>query len=432
MLNINEFRENPEKIKKSEMKRGKDPSQVDKVVELDKRWREVRKELDELRHQRNRLSDKVAEKKRQGKDSTKEIEKVREMKDEIERMEEDEKQLKKRRDEIRYKIGNILDSSVPEGEDEEENVEIRREGEKEEKEFEVIPHADFVRKRELVDEKKAGQVAGSRFYYLKKDLVALNLALQQFALDKLEKEDFVPMQTPYMLKEKYMSAAAELSDFEEQLYKVKEKSRAEKEETEDSYLIATSEQTLASYHYDEIFEPDELPLKYAGISTCFRREAGSHGKDTKGIFRVHQFEKVEQYVFCDPVKSWDFMEKLRENAEEILKDLNINYRVVNVCSGDMNDNAAKKYDLEAWFPSQERYRELVSCSNCTDYQARKLNIRMRGEENPTVHTLNSTALASQRTICAILEQNQREDGSIEIPDVLSDYLGKDKINSKDN
>jgi seryl-tRNA synthetase len=208
-----------------------------------------------------------------------------------------------------------------------------------------------------------------------------------------------------------MEAAAELDDFEEQLYGV---------EGEDLYLIATSEQTLASYHHDEILEPADLPRKYAGVSTCFRREAGSHGKDTKGVFRVHEFEKVEQYVFCEPEESWEVFDELRDNFESIFRDLGLHYRVVNVCTGDMNDNAAKKFDLEAWFPAQDRYRELVSCSNCTDYQARKLGVRIRGEENRTAHTLNSTALATQRALCAILEQNQREDGTVEVPDVLVD------------
>ncbi len=426
MLDIQEFRENPEKIKKSEEKRGKDPSKVDDVVDLDQRWRDTRQELDKLRHKRNNLSDKVAKKKREGKDATEEIKKVREMKDEIKNLENKEKELKKNRDRIRYEIGNILHKSVPIGEDEEDNVEIRRTG-KTEKQFEVIPHAEFVRNKKLVDEEKAGEVSGSRFYYLKKDLVGLNLALQQFAIDKLEEKGFLPMQTPYILNEEQMSAAAELSDFEEQLYKVKEENRTQKQETEDSYLIATSEQTLASYHYDEILEPGDLPLKYAGVSTCFRREAGSHGKDTKGIFRVHQFEKIEQYIFSKPENSWNYIEDLKENSEEILEDLGLDYRVVNVCSGDMNDNAAKKYDLEAWFPSQNKYRELVSCSNCTSYQARKLNIRVRGENNPTIHTLNATALAIQRTICAILEQNQKENGKVEIPSVLEDYFNKKEI-----
>lgn len=411
MLSMELFREDPERIKESERRRDKDPGRVDRVVEIDREWREARQEADDLRHERNRLSQEVAEKKQEGEDAEEEIERVRELKDEIEELEVRERELRERRDEIRYTIGNVLHDSVPEGEDEEDNREVDRWGEKPKQEFEVTPHADVVRELDVADTRKASEVVGSRFYYLKNELVSLNLALQRYALDRLVGDGYTAMQTPYMLGHDAMSAAAELDDFEEQLYGV---------EGEDWYLIATSEQTLASYHYDEILEPQDLPLKYAGVSTCFRREAGSHGKDTKGIFRVHQFEKVEQYVFCEPSGSWELFEELRENFEDIFRELDLHYRVVNVCTGDMNDNAAKKYDLEAWFPAQDRYRELVSCSNCTDYQARKLDVRIRGEDNRTAHTLNSTALATQRTMCAILEQNQREDGSVKVPEVFVD------------
>ncbi len=411
MLSMEAFREEPERIKESEERRDKDPERVDRVVELDKEWRDARQRADSLRAERNELSRKVAEKKGEGEDASDEIERVKEIKQEIEKLEEKEKRLKEERDELRYEIGNILHDSVPSGEDEEDNVEVAKWGDKPDHGFEVTPHADVVEERELADTEKASEVVGSRFFYLKNELVALNLALQRFALDRLTERGFTPMRTPHALGHDAMEAAAELDDFEEQLYGI---------EDEDLYLIATSEQTLASYHYDEILEPAKLPHKYAGVSTCFRREAGSHGKDTKGVFRVHEFEKVEQYVFCEPDESWELFDDLRENFESIFRDLGLHYRVVNVCTGDMNDNAAKKFDLEAWFPAQDRYRELVSCSNCTDYQARKIGVRIRGEDNRTAHTLNSTALATQRAICAILEQNQREDGTVVVPDVLVD------------
>jgi seryl-tRNA synthetase len=403
------FREEPERIKESERRRDKDPERVDSVREIDEEWRETRQRADSLRQERNELSRKVAEKKQEGEDADEEIARVKEIKQEIEELEEREKELKQERDELRYEIGNILHESVPSGEDEEDNVEVAKWGDKPEQGFDVTPHADIVEERDLADTEKASEIVGSRFFYLKNELVALNLALQRFALDRLTERGFTPMRTPHALGHEAMEAAAELDDFEEQLYGI---------EGEDLYLIATSEQTLASYHYDEILEPAKLPHKYAGVSTCFRREAGSHGKDTKGVFRVHEFEKVEQYVFCEPDESWERFEDLRDNFESIFRDLDLHYRIVNVCTGDMNDNAAKKFDLEAWFPAQNRYRELVSCSNCTDYQARKLDVRIRGEENRTAHTLNSTALATQRAICAILEQNQREDGTVEVPEVL--------------
>jgi len=233
------------------------------------------------------------------------------------------------------------------------------------------------------------------------------------------------MWTPFFMKREIMKAAAELADFEEQLYKIQD---------EDIFMIATSEQTLAAYHYDEIIDPDLLPLKYAGVSSCFRREAGSHGKDTLGIFRVHQFEKVEQYVFCKPENSWSIFEELINNAEEIYRELEIPYRIVNIASGELNDNAAQKYDLEAWFPASNMYRELVSCSNCLDYQARKLKIRIgkvgATQKKGTAHTLNSTAIATTRTICCILENYQNKDGTVSIPKVLQKYMnGKKLINS---
>jgi len=411
MLSMELFRDEPETVKKSEERRDKDLSRVDEVRELDNDWREVRQRADSLRQERNELSRKVAEKKGEGEDADEEIARVKEIKDEIAALEEKEERLKDERDELRYRIGNVLHDSVPSGDGEDDNVEVARWGDKPAQGFDVTPHADIVEERDLADTEKASEIVGSRFFYLKNELVALNLALQRFAIDRLTQRGFTPMRTPHALGHEAMEASAELDDFEEQLYSV---------EGEDLYLIATSEQTLASYHYDEILEPASLPRKYAGVSTCFRREAGSHGKDTKGIFRVHEFEKVEQYVFCEPDDSWEIFGELRDNFESLFRDLGLHYRVVNVCTGDMNDNAAKKFDLEAWFPAQDRYRELVSCSNCTDYQARKLSVRIRGEDNRTAHTLNSTALATQRALCAILEQNQREDGTVAVPDVLVD------------
>jgi seryl-tRNA synthetase len=244
----------------------------------------------------------------------------------------------------------------------------------------------------------------------------------KFALDFLISKNYIPMWTPFFTKHEIMKAAAELADFEEQLYKI---------EGEDLFMIATAEQTLAAYHYDEIVDPDILPLKYVGISSCFRREAGSHGKDTLGIFRVHRFEKVEQFILCKPEDSWEYFEELILNAEELYKKLELPYRIVNIASGELNDNAAKKYDLEVWFPGSNTYRELVSCSNCLDYQARKLKIRMgkvgSQEEKRILHTLNATAIATERTICCLLENYQNEDHSITIPEVLQKYMNGRKI-----
>ncbi|GAG78118.1 unnamed protein product, partial [marine sediment metagenome] len=271
------------------------------------------------------------------------------------------------REKYRYVIGNDLHESVPIGETEESNEIIREFAETPKFDFKPLSHVKLIQDIDGADTKKASEVVGSRFYYLKGDIVLLNLALIRFALDKLISKGYNPMWTPFFMKHEIMKAAAELADFEEQLYKIQD---------EDIFMIATSEQTLAAYHYDEIIDPDLLPLKYAGVSSCFRREAGSHGKDTLGIFRVHQFEKVEQYVFCKPENSWSIFKELINNAEEIYRELEIPFQIVNIASGELNDNAAMKYDLEAWFPASNTYRELVSCSNCLDYQARKLKIRI--------------------------------------------------------
>ncbi len=251
----------------------------------------------------------------------------------------------------------------------------------------------------------------------------LNLALIRFALDFLVKKGFTPMWTPFMLQKDAISAAAELGDFESQLYKI---------EGEDLFLIATAEQTLAAYHMGETFQEKELPKTYAGFSTNFRREAGSHGKDTKGIFRVHQFDKVEQFVLCRREDSGAWFDKLIANAEALYQKLDIPYRIMSVCSGEMNDNAAIKYDLEAWMPAQGQFREMVSCSNCTDYQPRKLGIKVMRKDgkSETLHTLNSTAIATERALTAILENCQQKDGSIKIPKPLAAYAGFREIERK--
>ncbi len=414
MLGIELFRENPNKIKKSEERRAKDPEKVDKVVEIDKEWREKLQRLEELRAKRNNVGDKIADLKKKGENAEEKIHEMTEVKEEINQLEEKVDKLKEERDDLRYKIGNILHESVPEGEGEEDNKEIKTWEPEKGKDKNAKLAADIIEENDLVETEKAVEIAGERAYYLKNELFQLNQALIQFSMNLLTEKDFTPMQTPYLLKHEPMAAAAELEDFEEQLYKI---------EGEDKYLIATSEQTLATFHKDDILLPEEFPKKYAGFSTNFRQEAGKHGQQTRGIWRVHQFEKVEQYIFCKPEDSWDFHEDLLSNAEEVMQKLELPYRVVNVCTGDMNDNAAKKYDIEVWRPPLQEYGEVVSCSNCTSYQARKVNVRIRGnEDNHVAHTLNATACVPQRIITAIIENNQEEEG-IRIPEALREYMG---------
>ena len=424
MLDIELFRKSFEKIVSSEKKRFKDPINAEKVLEFDTKWRNTLQELQDLRKEKNVLSIKIGEFRKE-----KEFEKAdgaiissKDIKQKIEVLEKDKRELFEQREKYRYGVGNILHKSVPNGETEESNEILRTVGILPKFNFTPLSHVDLIKKIDGADTKKASEVVGSRFFYLKGDLVFLNLALLRFALDKLTSKDFLPIWTPFFTKHEIMKAAAELTDFEEQLYKIQD---------EDLYMIATSEQTLAAYHYDEIIEPSRLPIKYAGISSCFRRELGSHGKDTLGIFRVHRLEKVEQFIFCSPENSWKYFEELISNSEELYKELKIPYRIVNIASGELNDNASKKYDLEAWFPSSEVYRELVSCSNCLDYQARKLKIRIGkvGSQRTKVilHTLNSTAIATERTICCILENYQNEDHSITIPETLQKYMNGRKI-----
>ena len=414
MLDIELFRDNPEKIRESEKRRGKDPERVDEVVELDREWRNKLQRLDKLREKRNTVGDEIAELKQEGEDAEEKIQKMQEVKEEISELEDEVEDLKEERDHLRYQVGNILHESVPQGEDEDDNEEIKNWEPETGKDEDARLAADVLEENALVETEKAAELAGERAYFLKGDLFRLNQALINFATDLLREKDFTVMQTPYMLQHEPMEAAAELEDFEEQLYKI---------EGEDKYLIATSEQTLATFHMDDILLPDEFPKKYAGFSTNFRQEAGKHGEQTRGIWRVHQFEKVEQYIFTKPENSWDMHEKLRENAEEVYRKLEIPYRVVNVCTGDMNDNAAKKYDIEAWRPPLGEYGEVVSCSNCTDYQARKVNVRIRGkDDNYVAHTLNATAVATERAMTAIIENNQTEKG-IRIPEALQPYMG---------
>ncbi len=418
MLDIKLFRENPDLIRNSEKKRFRDTENVEKVIKYDTNWRDGLKKLNELRAERNKLSKSFNEARKQGKDELKLLQiKAKEVSGEIVSLEPKITEFIEKRDEYRYKIGNIVDEDVPVSKNEEDNLLISKEGIKPSFNFKPSNHVDLIEGIDGADFKKAAEISGSRFYYLKADMVYLNMALLKFAVDILSEQGFIPFQTPYFIKHDVIKETAELSDFEETLYKI---------EGEDLFLIATSEQTLAALHRGEIIDEKTLPRKYCGISSCFRKEAGSHGRDTLGIFRVHQFEKIEQFVFCSEENSKDMHQNLLENAEIIYKKLGLPYRIVSIVSSELNDNASKKYDLEGWFPGSETYRELVSCTNCKDYQARKLNARygIQGDSDSLkmCHTLNSTAIATERTMCCILENYQQEDGTILIPDVLIPYM----------
>jgi seryl-tRNA synthetase len=415
MLDIKFIRENQDLIRKMlEMRNISVP--FDDLIKYDKERREIITIAQKLKHKKNLVSLKIAELKRENKDAQKEIEEMKKISDEISMIDAKIKDLERKIHDIMMIIPNIPDKTVPPGKDENDNVEVRRWGELPSFDFQPKDHIDLGLNLGLIDIERAAKVAGARFYYLKGDLVLLNLALIRFGLEFMKKKGFTVIQTPYMLRREVVAGCVALSDFEDAIYKIEE---------EDLYLLATSEHAIAGLHKDEILDGKQLPLKYAGISPCYRKEAGAHGRDTKGIFRVHQFEKVEQFVFSRPEDSWKEHELLIKNAEEIFQLLKIPYRVMNVCIGDLGTVAAKKYDLEAWLPGQGKYREMVSCSNCLDYQARRLNIRYRdkpSEKPKFVHTLNSTAIATERALIAIMENYQEKDGSIRIPEVLKPYM----------
>ncbi len=423
MLDIKLFRENIELIKESQRKRFKDAGIVDKVLEWDQKWRDLLAETEALRARRNAISKEIGQLKKKGVENPDLVAESKQAGARIEENAKREAEALEKRDEFRYKVGNIIHGSVPVGETEEENKVVHEWGKKPDFPFKPRIHADLVETVGGVELQKAQDIAGSRMYYLKNDLTLLNIALMHVGADFMVSKGYQPMWTPFFINYNTIKAAAELADFEQQLYRIKD---------EDLFLIATSEQTLAALHKDEIIDKDSLPLKYCGISSCFRREAGAHGRDTTGIFRIHQFEKIEQFIYSTPETSWDMHEELINNSMEFYKRLGIPFRVVSIASGEMNDNAAKKYDLEAWFPGSNTYRELVSCSNCTDYQARKLNIRFgkQGGEKEVVHTLNSTLVATERTICCILENYQQEDGSVLVPEALQPYMGGKTVMKK--
>ncbi len=424
MLDIKLFRENPEIVLESEKKRFRDNDYAKKVIEYDTLWRESENKLNTLRQEKNKLSKSFKQAKEDG-NLEEVISKSKAVAEEIKELSAKGEEYKRLREEYRYKVGNIIDDEVPISDSEDDNQIIKEFGQKPSFDFEPLSHVDLIEKINGADIETAANVSGARFYYLKEDILFLNLALIQFALNELRAENYIPLQTPFFVKGEVAAETSELGEFEETLYKI---------DGDDLYLIATAEQTLAALHRDEIIRPEELPLKYCGLSTCFRKEAGSHGKDTLGIFRVHQFEKIEQFIYTTPEDSKNAHKELLEITEKIYQKLEIPYHIVSIVSSALNDNAAIKYDLEAWFPGSKAYRELVSCTNCTDYQARKTKTRVGkagSGDAQILHTLNSTAIATERTMCCILENYQQEDGSIKIPEVLIPYMnGKTEIKAQ--
>ncbi|MBW2983813.1 serine--tRNA ligase [Candidatus Woesearchaeota archaeon] len=421
MLSLKFIREYPEIVKK-DLKKRNDAEKlkwIDDLLKKEESYRKLLQKAQELRHKRNVITSEINEVKKKGGDISKKIKEAKELPDKIKKSDEELAKLKEKIGFYIARLPNVLHKDVPVGKDENDNKVVRKWGEPKKFDFELMPHGELIEELGCADFDKAAKVSGNGFYYLLGDVALLELALQRFAVDLLLKKGFTLVEPPLMLRRKPYEGVTDLADFETMMYKV---------EGEDGYLIATSEHPMAAMFAGEVFDPKELPKKYVGVSSCFRKEIGSHGIDTKGLFRVHQFNKVEQFVFCEPKDSWKIHEELIANAEEIFKKLKIPYRIVNICTGDIGIVAAKKYDLEAWMPREKRYREVVSCSNCTEYQAVGLNMRyQKGEEREYVHTLNSTAVATGRALRAIIENYQQKDRSIKVPDVLVPYMNKIKV-----
>ena len=416
MLDIKLVRSNPDLVRAALERRGSTQS-LDEFLAVESERRRLTTEVETMRAERKTTSDEIAKVKKTGGDAGEAIAAMRSLGDTIKEREQELESVEARMRDMLLDIPNLVLDDVPSG-GEDDAVELRRIGEPRAFDFEPKDHLDLGVALDLIDMERAAKASGSRFAYLKGDLVLLQFALVRFGLEIVAEKGFRPVVPPVLVREEAMYGTGFFPTDRAQVYQT----------TDGDCLVGTSEVPLAAMHMDEFLEAKRLPLRYAAYSTCFRREAGAAGKDTRGILRVHQFDKVEMFSFCLPDQA-EFEHELILSAEEdILQLLGIPYRVVNIAAGDLGAPAAKKYDCEAWLPGQGRYREVTSCSNCTDYQARRLNCRYRTERGPRfVHTLNGTCIAIGRTLIAIMENYQRADGSIEVPKVLRPYVGKEML-----
>jgi len=419
MLDIKLIREHPEIVRNDLKKRGdlEKLKMLDDLIDYDQHWRSLLTEANELRHRRKVVTAEIAGLKKRREDASKQIEEAKRIPQDIKKLENQVEEYKEKADRILLGLPNILHDSVPFGKDENENVVVKIVGKPPKFDFKPKSHVEIALNLGLIDFDRAAKIAGHGFFYLKGDLARLDYAIMNYTIDFLRKRGYTLIEPPLMMRKKPYLGVTDLEFFGDQLYKL---------QNEDLYLIATSEHPMAATFMEEVIEKKDLPTKFVGVSPCFRKEVGAHGKYTKGLFRVHQFNKIEQFIFCLPKDSWKFHEELQKNSEDLYQGLGLHFRVVNVCTGDIGIIAAKKYDIEVWM-ADGTYREAGSNSNCTDYQARRLNIRFREKEGQApagfVHTLNNTALATSRTMIAILEQYQQKDGSVVIPEVLRPLMG---------
>ena len=423
MLDITMFREHPDVIRADHTKRGLPHDNIDRVIELDQHWRNLLHETDQLRREKNEAARGIGAAKKAGDQAAADaiLAKVANLGAKITEMEAKTDEAMQTRDRLRMSIPNILHDDVPVGADDSGNTVHAVHGSKPTFTFEPRTHNELIEMNKWVDLKRAAKITGSRFYFLKGDLARLEFALQQYAVNFLRERAYTFVQPPVMMNREAYEGVTDLGDFETVMYGI---------EPDKYYMIATSEHPLTAMFMDETIPEEQMPMRMVGVSQCFRREVGSHGQSDLGIWRVHQFTKIEQIIIARPEDSWDLHEELLKNCTDLWDSLGIHYEVVNICTGDMGTVAAKKYDLEAWIPGADQYKEIVSCSNCTDYQANRLSIRygQPGHPNqPIVHTLNSTAVATSRALVAIMEQYQLEDGRVAVPDVLKPYMGGQEV-----
>lgn len=409
MLDIKLIRENPDRVKHGVESKGVNPKLVDEFLALDEKWRDLTKKSEDLRAEQRRAGE------------AKDVERAKKLKDKIKEIEEDLEKTAQKRDELLLEFPNLPSENVPVGKDETGNKVLREVGQKPDFNFEPKDYLTLAKELDLIDVEKAGEISGSRFGYLKNEAVLLEFALVDLAMKTLIKEKFTPLIPPVLVKPEIMKAMGK--------YKFISDKDAYHLEEDDLYLVGSSEHSIGPYHIDETLKEEDLPRRYVGFSTCFRREAGSYGKDTKGILRVHQFDKVEMVTFAKPEDSEKEHQFMLGVQEKLMKALELPYRVVEVCTGDMTFGDARQYDIETWLPSEGRYRETHSCSNTTDYQARGLNTKYQTKngQKEFVHMLNGTAFAIGRILIAILENYQTKDGKIKIPKALQDYIGKKEI-----
>ncbi len=420
MIDLQKLRQNPEWFQKKIKEKSEDVD-IENLLELDKQTRSLKTEIDELSYKRNQISKEIPQLQKNWENADQKMEEVKNIKKQIEQKQEEYNKLLEEFHNLYLQIPNPALDEVPIGADDEENIVARKEGKSPNFDFEPLPHYEILEQRDLLDKKRSANVSGTRFCYIKDGLVRLELALVSYAMDKLIRKWFRPIMWPNLVKKDSMIATGFFPAEENNIYYVNP-------DNDDLYLVGTSEVALVGQHLNEVLNQEDLPIRYVGFSPCYRREAGSYGKDTKWLIRVHQFEKVEMVSFTNPEDSIKEHNFLVEIEEEITQELGIHYQFIDICSGDTGFHAARKYDLEAWFPGMQTYKEITSCSNCTDFQARRGGIKYTdGQQKHFPHTLNWTAIALQRILACIVENYQTKDMEVNIPEVLKPYMDREKI-----